>query len=374
MKKKIFFLLLCLFCLLPLAEARTVVTDGRGTTASEAENDALRNAVEQAVGVLVDSSTLVSKNQVLQDQIYTQSRGFITNYTVLEKNSSGTEWTVKVQADVDESPNSRLMNELTRLGIIDTRLRDPKIAVYIPEKNLAYRIPDPAGETAVIKELVGAGFTHVLAASPKVTGLNRESYGWFWKPYVSINLEDMRQAAHFLDADILVMGEGFSEGVGDVGRYLPGGKSTGMQSSRARVEAKVYVASTGQILAAEGTYGSGVDISPSIASKKALEAAGKEMGDKIRDQLLQSGSGNRQGLDVTVVANSAAQVSQVQRALSNVPGVSNVQLHQYLNGTGKLTVLYSGSPDTLFRLAQDNTDLNLEMASSGYRDLTITVQ
>ena len=45
----------------------------------------LENAVEQAVGTMVDSTTLVKNNMLINDEIYTQSRGYITNYTILSK-------------------------------------------------------------------------------------------------------------------------------------------------------------------------------------------------------------------------------------------------------------------------------------------------
>ena len=158
------------------ADARSVTVTGSGISQNEAESDALRNAVEKAVGVLVDSQTMVSSNTILQDEIYTQSRGFVTNYNVTDRQPDGNGWRVTVNADVDDSPNSKLMTELTRLGIIDTKLRNPKIAVYIPEHHIQYRIPDPAGETAIIKTLVEAGFTNVIAASPKAVLINENSF------------------------------------------------------------------------------------------------------------------------------------------------------------------------------------------------------
>lgn len=356
-----------------IADARNVTVTGNGVSQSEAEGDALRNAIEKAVGVLVDSQTLVSKNTVLQDEIYTQSKGFITNYDVVNKQQDANGWQVTVNADVDDSPNSRLMSELTRLGIIDVKLRNPKIAVYIPEHHIQYRIPDPAGETAVIKSLVEAGFTNVIAASPKAVLINPDSYGWLWKPIVQINVEDMRSAARFFDADILIIGEAFSEGVGDVGQWIPGHHRTGMQSCRARVEAKMYVASTGQIIAADGKYGSGADISQAIASKKALQTAGEQLGEYFLDKLMEAGSGNRQGLEVVVLGASASKVSVVQSAMSRVSKIKNVQMSSYSQGKGVFSVQYSGAPQTLFKEIQAATDADLEMKAASYNTLTIVV-
>ena len=88
------------------ADARSVTVTGSGISQNEAESDALRNAVEKAVGVLVDSQTMVSSNTILQDEIYTQSRGFVTNYNVTDRQPDGNGWRVTVNADVDDSPNS----------------------------------------------------------------------------------------------------------------------------------------------------------------------------------------------------------------------------------------------------------------------------
>ena len=356
-----------------IADARNVTVTGNGVSQSEAEGDALRNAIEKAVGVLVDSQTLVSKNTVLQDEIYTQSKGFITNYNVVNQQQNGNGWEVIVNADVDDSPNSKLMSELTRLGIIDVKLRNPKIAVYIPEHHIQYRIPDPAGETAVIKSLVEAGFTNVIAASPKAVMINPNSYGWLWKPIVQINVEDMRSAARFFDADILIIGEAFSEGVGDVGQWIPGHHRTGMQSCRARVEAKMYVATTGQIIAADGKYGSGADISQSVASKKALATAGEQLGEYFLDKLMETGSGNRQGIEVVVLGASASKVSLVQSAMNRVSKIKNVQMSSYSKGKGVFSVQYSGAPQTLFKEIQAATDADLEMKAASYNTLTIVV-
>ena len=71
--KRIFFIAISIMLLCSsFAFAKSVTTTGYGVTATDAENDALRNAVENTVGVLVDSNTLVENNMLIQNQIYTQ--------------------------------------------------------------------------------------------------------------------------------------------------------------------------------------------------------------------------------------------------------------------------------------------------------------
>ena len=364
--------LLSLCLLSGIASARAVSVSGIGLTITEAENDALRNAVEQAVGVLVDSETLVRNNVLLLDEIYTKSRGFITNYTVKDQRKTVNGWQVFIDAEVDDSPNAQLMTELTRLGIIDVKLRNPKIAVYIPEYHIQSRIPDPAGETAVIHALVNAGFSNVIAAKPEVVASRASSRGN--RPYSQMTIEDIKAVARFLEADILVIGEAFSDGVGDIGRYLPGHQQTGMRSCRARVEAKLYIAGTGQIIASDGKYASAADISEAIASKKALTSAGQQMGEFMAKELLQLGSGNRQGLEIIVDARDFTEINQVQIALGQVKGASDVQLAGYDAGQGRFNIQYGDAPERLFRELQAICSLRLMLESTSYNTRKIRVE
>ncbi|MBR2216271.1 MAG: hypothetical protein IJ849_11040 [Selenomonadaceae bacterium] len=364
MKKitKIASLIVTLLLLLSaVALANKVTVTGTGTTAAQAENEALRNAVENAVGVLVDSKTLVDKNMVLEDQIYTQSRGFVTNYTVLDRKQSGGAWQVTIEATVDTEPNSKLMNELTRLGIIDVQLRNPRIAVCVPETHISHRIPDPAGETAIIKALIDAGFSNVVAVKvPESNPLN-------------MNAGSLGRAANEFGVDIVIVGEAFSEGAGDPAKYLPGRQSSGLEACRARVEAKMYIAKTGQIIAADGKYGSGVDNLENIAAKKALATAGKSMGEYFVAQIT-SLYLSRQDVKVIVYGSDFTKIKRVQTTIENVPGVKGCNLAEYAGGKGVYSVMYGGAPQALWEKMQTVTSDNLDLVEVTYNTITVRVR
>lgn len=59
--KKYVMIIVCLLCSLwwAVASAQSVNVSGHGMNYDEAERDALRNAIEQAVGTMVDSTALV---------------------------------------------------------------------------------------------------------------------------------------------------------------------------------------------------------------------------------------------------------------------------------------------------------------------------
>lgn len=365
--KRIFLICILLTMISSCALAKQITATGYGATATEAENDALRNAVENVMGTLIDSQTLVDKNVVVEDEIYSQSRGFVQNYNVQEKRQDiDGNWKVVINAEVDTNPNSQLMNQLTKMGLIVNNLRNAKIAVIIPEQHLRYRIPDPAGETAVIKKFVDAGFPNIIDMSRE-----RISYN---KPF-NLDGEQLANLASTMQADILVVGEAFSEGVGDIGQFIgQRGKRTGAMSCKARVEAKMYIARTGQIIAADGTYGAAMDTSEAIASKKALQAAGEKMGDYLIEKLLNRASGNQQFVELVVIANDINTMNRLKMVLGSVAGVKNVNFNNYANGKGIMSVQYSGAPQTLFSKLQAEADFNLELREATYNTLTVQVR
>ena len=361
--KKFIFMLAVMMIISCTAFAGTVTVTGEGTDEYEATQDAFRTAVERAIGVLVDSQTLVEKNMVIQDNIYTQSRGFITDYKVISRQQTSYGYKVTITATVDDNPNSKLMNELTRLGIINVQLRNPKIAVYVPEHHIQYRVPDPAGETAIVKALINAGFSQVTEVGSRMNVSNP----------MSMTANDLTNAAQKFGVDIMIVGEAFSEGVGDPAQWLPGNQNSNMQACRARVEAKMFIVRTGQIIAADGKMASGLDNSQAIASKKALSKAGQQMGEYLVEQITGLYT-NNQGVEVVVYAADFSKINRVQSAIQNVRGVKNLNLSSYEGGRAVFTVMYSGSPQTLYNQINSQSDLNLVLQSISYNTLTITVR
>ena len=69
----------------PAAESDTVKVQGRGVgvTKDAALKDAYRDAVERAVGLYVDADTVADNDEIVTDQILTQSNAYITDFSEL---------------------------------------------------------------------------------------------------------------------------------------------------------------------------------------------------------------------------------------------------------------------------------------------------
>ena len=226
-----------------------------------------------------------------------------------------------------------------------------------------YSVGGAGAETAIVKTLLNSGFNFVTEVG---TGLSYQNP-------MSMNAAQMKAAADKFGVDIMIVGESFSEGVGDLGNYLPGNQQTNMRACRARVEAKMFIVRTGQIIAADGKYGSAYDNSEAIAAKKALVKAGEQVGDYFIEQITGMYT-SRQGLEVVVYGADFSKINLVQSALGRVSRVKNVNLSNYESGRAVFTVMYGGSPQTLFNELQAVTNAELILQSLAYNTLTISVR
>lgn len=80
-----------------------VVCEGVGKSSDEALKDALRNAVRQVVGALVDAETVVKNDEVISDKVLTYSAGLVKKYDeVSSKNKDGL-FRITIRATVERT-------------------------------------------------------------------------------------------------------------------------------------------------------------------------------------------------------------------------------------------------------------------------------
>jgi len=83
---------------------QAAVIDGDvGTARDQARHSALREAVESGVGVLISSTTHASNYAVIEDEIFTATRGFVRAFDVVHRGRSedGLTYEMTVDAQVD---------------------------------------------------------------------------------------------------------------------------------------------------------------------------------------------------------------------------------------------------------------------------------
>ena len=96
----------------PSGEIVTVTARGVGANKVEALKDAYRDAVERAVGLYVDAEQQVKNDEVLRDQVLTQSNAYIEKYDLLKEESANGQVQVRIVAYVKKMALTKRLTEV----------------------------------------------------------------------------------------------------------------------------------------------------------------------------------------------------------------------------------------------------------------------
>lgn len=342
--------LVTLLCM-SAAFAAEVVIKGYGASKDEAFNDALRQAVERAVGTMVDSETLVQNAAVVKDEIYTKSQGFVESWDTISETMKNGQYEVTLRVRVNTEANSPLMSKLQQLKLIEMVLRDPRIGVIIPEY---YNSRPGSGfssvsENAVIRKLQDAGFTRILDVG-QIQSLRYNS------SIRSILQGDLREAASVAanyGLDYLIVGQGESQVSNNLG---------GQISVRGRVEAKLYKVDTARVIASNGFGARGVDVNEMSASQQAFEIAGKKLGDYVVEQIMTYARNPEKDLKLVVRGvMSLDQANSIESQLKQIRGVKRVYVRSVQGGIATLDINYTGAPGTFATALEQLGNISLKV-------------
>lgn len=231
----------------------SIITDV-GVARDEATRDALRNAVEQALGVSISGRTVMIDLQVVEDRIVGRSEGFVRSYSVVGERRDGSLYRVTIDAVVDR----RLMiDDLEGFGaLLRSALGNPRILVVTSSG-------EPGGhvgliERAVIDHLVERQFQVLsadqLAATRDVGGLR--------------SALELANVARTVDADLVIRVIVDTDAVGSRSTA-----SSDVHSVRANVSMQAILSGTSQIVASASGSVTRARASPRLAHDDAALAA-----------------------------------------------------------------------------------------------------
>ena len=102
---------------------RTVLVRGQGAgswhendaalSRQEALRDALRNAVEQASGLAIESRSQVENYELVQEILVTKSQGFVKRYRIIEEKRDGPLYRLEIEALILTQPLIKTLKETT---------------------------------------------------------------------------------------------------------------------------------------------------------------------------------------------------------------------------------------------------------------------
>jgi len=266
------------------AEGVAVILQGNLAMARDAAiEDALRKSVEQAVGTMIDSQTLVENFQLVSDRIYSQSRGYIKGYRITEEEKADPLFRVRVEASV---ATGYLKDDLSALRILLMRVHKPRMMILIEERNLgAHDRVQPWSdlsqvESVVIQKFLEKGF-HFVDEGQVKRNISRDQ--------AQLLIEGDEKGAKALateyGAEVIILGKAAARPTSL--KELKALNLSGMKSCQAQVMIKAFRADTGETLASATESAAAVHIDEMTAGNEALKKAGEKLAPLLIDQITQ---------------------------------------------------------------------------------------
>ena len=298
--------------------------------------DALRKAVEQAVGTMVESETLVSNYQILSDNIYSKSRGYVQSYAVTKEEVGADVYKVTVEAVVSMD---YLEEDFKGLATLLQRVHKPRLLVRIlldapGWDESAGSQPNPA-ETAFMEIFTQKGFDLVktkVAAGEKSVPVGDEEAMAAW---------GLRQGA-----EIIISGKATVKKT-----HLP--ILGTMNSYQANINLTAIKTDSGEIMAAGSQQDAAVHINDSTGSQQALQKAAAKLAGQMAVRLKNRLSKElNEGTTIRLIIRGVNdhQLVQFKNALAQqVRGIQPGGIHQrfFANGVAKLDVQMKGNAQFL---------------------------
>ncbi|MBN1917113.1 MAG: hypothetical protein JW889_04310 [Verrucomicrobia bacterium] len=317
-------------------EERTVVAGGEGESKNEAVSRALRAAVEQGVGVLISSETLVENNTLISDRIYSEVSGYVSTHEVLEDNGGeGGLWEVKVRATVSLA---RLREDLAALRLLIEEKENPRIAILCREYVDGGELPAPVLQTALEQFFLGQEFDVVdVAQLEKIK--EREA---------TLHYDDPIEAAALgrrFGADVLVLGEASAE-LGGV-REAHGLK---VYSYTANITLKAVKTDTAKVIAVvQGSHaatGGGAVTGEGDVAREALKGAAGQTVEKLMDKIVQVWHQevyNVENVEIVLFNATTEEQKAFIEGLKSIDGVQKVTERMVEETTAAYDVLVAGA-------------------------------
>ncbi len=119
------------------AEDITVRAKGIGPTREAATRAACRTAIEQGIGQVITSSSVMNNYITKKDEVITRTEGYVKTYQVLsEAQGPDGAWTTEIEAVVNRDG---LQDELSSMCFLVDALGKPRVAVLLDEEELGER-------------------------------------------------------------------------------------------------------------------------------------------------------------------------------------------------------------------------------------------
>jgi len=364
-------------------ETKTVTAEGvaaiqgnaRDIARDAAIEDAQKRAVEQAIGILIDSQTQVENYQLISDKILSQTKGYIKRYNITSETVDSGLLRVQINAEV---ALGKLTDDLSGIGILLGRMHKPRTMVMIAEQNIGHewyawwwghqgaQTDIGVVENTFMDVFTQKGFEfidHAAAAGEiKVTAAYQVQ---------DLTAAQAKTLGNQADAEVVIVGKALSRLYGDIGG--------GMKSVQADLSARAIRTDTGQVIATATTHAAAVHITDTTAGIDALKKAANQAAEEMLGKILavySKESGGTRSVNITITGLNKTQFAKFKDVLLNqVRGIKDLHERSFSGTTAKISVDSKNSAQTLSDdiLLRDYGTFTVEVVSSTANSLELKV-
>jgi len=257
----------------------SILAGDKAAARDKAIDDAMRKAVEQAIGTTVTSNTLVQNAVLVEDNILAWSSGYVSNYKILREGAAPAEsYEVEMLATVD---TGSLRNDAAALASMIEKMGNPRMMLLVDEKNIGviekwyyFSVDVTACETAMIDVFRNKGFEVV---DPGIAKENAQ------REQVVAALEGNAQKAAALaktqDAEWIITGKA-------VANVASGFNMGGMKSCQANITARLVRADDAKIIATASEHAAVPHIDEVTGGTQAIERASRKCAENLMQKVM----------------------------------------------------------------------------------------
>jgi hypothetical protein len=326
-----------------------IYDDDKASARDKALDDALRKAVESAVGTMISSETITENFQLLSDKIYSKAEGYVQKYKIIDEREDADEVIVEIRAHVSTGDIS---NDVDSIRQLIKRVNKPKVLIMIAEQNIGMNEPiywwgksGPVSmdmrvvENTLMDMMQEQGFsfvdTEVLSGKKSIR-----------MPVSRLSTKQAMRVADLTDAQIIIVGQAVAKNLGKVD------KNVRFLAARAEITARIINTDNGKVIGATSASGFGHQLDAKFAGNLALKNASKALTKnivrKITKEFIQITSGtNEIRVTVTGFRNRKHLTSFIKVLRNRLRSVKDVREKRMKSGTAVLELDLAGDTRTM---------------------------
>ncbi|MCB9088650.1 MAG: hypothetical protein H6628_10100 [Calditrichae bacterium] len=297
-----------------------IIAGDEAKASDDALASALRNAVEQVVGTMIQSNTLVENYQLVEDRIYNRTQGYVKSYQKIgESNRGNNVVEVTIRAVVKKS---NLESDLAAIGLLMGQKNKPRMMVLIDEKNMGthygyYNVDMNTTATEFTNKFIEKGFSFV-DQNVVANKLRKEAV----LAAIQGDAAAAQSIAQESGAEVLIIGTAISKPASGGAKVV---RDAGLVSCQATMNLRAVRADDGNIIAVVSKQGAAVHIDQMTGGTQALQKAAGMAAEELMAKILKAWQKD--------VYSSAS----IQMRVMNIPGFNDLlkfknMLQSYVRG------------------------------------------